>query len=996
MTRAVVVLLAVAGTLAAADPAKRFVYPAADGTLSYDADERGNRVPDFSHCGYGGGGVALPAVPVRFVVPPAAGDNGPRIQAALDHVARLPTGAGGFRGAVLLLAGRHEVAGCLRIEASGVVLRGQGQDAKSGTVLVAAGTERRTLIQVRGRADRQLQEGRAIADRHVPVGATRLRLKDARGLKAGDTMLVEHPSSKEWITAVGMNRFPTRDQGSWLDWQPGTLDIRWDRILTRVDGDMITLDAPLTTAIDAAHGGGTVRAYIWPGRLRHVGVENLRCESNYERGRELDEDHAWGGISFEDVQDAWVRQVTFAHFAGSAVSVWEGCKQITVEDCQSLQPVSEIGGYRRHTFYTSGQLTLFQRCKAQQGRHDFAVGYLAAGPNAFVECEATGAHQFSGPIESWASGVLYDNVTIDGGALALTNRETDGHGVGWAAANSVLWQCTAPVVICRMPPTGQNWAIGCWGQFVGDGHWRSLNEFVRPESLYAAQLHQRLGARAVEATRRQVISGDPGDGEPSPASPPPVPVTTRPMALRNGWLVCADALLVGGHSGTVWWRGQVLPAVARGFGAGVTRFVPGRRGPGFTDDLDELARTLEGSGRTVLEHHWGLWYDRRRDDHEMVRRIDGEVWPPFYEQPWARSGQGKAWDGLSKYDLTRFNPWYFARLKEFADRCDQRGLVLVQHMYFQHNVLEAGAHWADFPWRPANCLQDTGFAEPPPYVNKKRIFLADVFYDVTHPVRRQLHRAYIRHCLDVLGGNTNVVFMTGAEYTGSLSFMQFWLDTIAEWERDHGRRVLVGLSCTKDVQDAVLADPVRGPRIAVIDLRYWWYTADGGVYDPKGGANLAPRQQLREWTGSKSRSDASIARQVREYRQRYPGRAILCSLDGASPWAVLAAGGSIPNLPRSTPASLLASLPRLTPLAARTLTSEQWALAEPGREYLIYTSRGAPVRLELPAAAEGFTAAWLDLPTGAVVPERARVHPGPLVEYRPPRNGPAVLWLRRE
>ncbi len=80
----------------------------------------------------------------------------------------------------------------------------------------------------------------------------------------------------------------------------------------------------------------------------------------------------------------------------------------------------------------------------------------------------------------------------------------------------------------------------------------------------------------------------------------------------------------------------------------MTRFVPGREGPGFTDDLDELTDGMVAGHKAALEHHWGLWYDRRRDDHEMVRRPDGDVWPPFYEQPWARSGQGVAWDGLSQ------------------------------------------------------------------------------------------------------------------------------------------------------------------------------------------------------------------------------------------------------------------------------------------------------------------------------------------------------------
>ena len=55
-----------------------------------------------------------------------------------------------------------------------------------------------------------------------------------------------------------------------------------------------------------------------------------------------------------------------------------------------------------------------------------------------------------------------------------------------------------------------------------------------------------------------------------------------------------------------------------------------------------------------------------------------------------------------------------------------------------------------------------------------------------------------------------MIFQTGEEFTGPLAFVQFWLDTIAEWQKETGQRVLVGLSCTKDVQDAILADPVAG------------------------------------------------------------------------------------------------------------------------------------------------------------------------------------------
>ena len=41
-------------------PCTRLVYPGIDGKLVYVPDEQGNIIPDYSHAGYGGGGVALP------------------------------------------------------------------------------------------------------------------------------------------------------------------------------------------------------------------------------------------------------------------------------------------------------------------------------------------------------------------------------------------------------------------------------------------------------------------------------------------------------------------------------------------------------------------------------------------------------------------------------------------------------------------------------------------------------------------------------------------------------------------------------------------------------------------------------------------------------------------------------------------------------------------------------------------------------------------------
>ena len=119
------------------------------GKILYTPDSLGNRIPDFSYCGYKASEQAIPDVEVKIVVPVIKGDATLRIQSALDYVASLPLDANGFRGTVLLQKGTYEVLGQLRINASGVVLRGSGMNA-NGTTIIGAGTGRLALIKIIG------------------------------------------------------------------------------------------------------------------------------------------------------------------------------------------------------------------------------------------------------------------------------------------------------------------------------------------------------------------------------------------------------------------------------------------------------------------------------------------------------------------------------------------------------------------------------------------------------------------------------------------------------------------------------------------------------------------------------------------------------------------------------------------------------------------------------------------------------------------------------
>jgi hypothetical protein len=740
----------------------------------------------------------------------------------------------------------------------------------------------------------------------------------------------------------------------------------------------------------------------------------------------------------DNIIDGWVRQVNFKHFAGSAVALYENSSRITVEDCESLQPVSEIGGERRNSFFTSGQQTLFQRCYAEYGMHDFATGFCSAGPNAFVQCESKLPYGFSGGIDSWSSGVLFDIVNVDGNAISYLNRWQDGQGAGWNIANSVLWNCTAARIDCYQPPTANNWSFGSWSQFAGDGYWGESNNSIEPRSLYYAQLKERIGDAANGRTHllnigteasssptvevalaltkasvvptqtlpelidaaplRERIDISPGDSKTIDEigiQKEAVIINSAPLEIVNGWIVRGGSLLSGSRISVPWWSGSARPYAVKKAAMAITRFVPGRPGNGASDDLDDVTDSMRSRNIIGIEQNYGLWYDRRRDDHERIRRMDGDVWAPFYELPFARSGKGTAWDGLSKYDLTQYNKWYWKRLRTFADLADQKGLLLIHQNYFQHNIIEAGAHYADFPWRPANNINNTEFPELPPYAGDKRIFMAEQFYDTSNVVRRDLHKKYIRQCLDNFSVNNGVIQMIGEEFTGPLPFVQFWFNTIREWRQETGKTQLIGLAVTKDVQDAILEDARYAPLVDVIDIRYWYYQANGETYSPMGGQNLAPRQHAR-LLKPKSTSPAQVYRAVMEYKLRYPGKAIIYSADAfdRNGWAVLMAGGSLPNI-KIADSELLRAIATMQPRPAKNTANDQWILGNDKTGYIIY-SKDKKINADVTDATGSYQVSWVNASDGMVTKTRQTLKAGERKTLEKPAKGEWVLWLKRK
>ena len=521
------------------DPTVSRVYPGPSGRLVYVPDDQGNTIHDASYAGYRGGGVALPTSPVRETIWPVAGDNTEHIQAAIDKVSARPLDADGFRGAVLLRAGYYRVAAPLKIQASGVVLRGEGM-GDTGTILIGTGTGRPaapggapaapggpggptagTLIVVGGASGTTPKEEtkQLVTDEYVPVGSRTIPIVSARGFTPGDTVIVRRIGNQEWVSAVGMNGETPASR-----WRP--FDVEWDRVVVDVRGNALIVDAPITCAIEKRWGGGEVLKYEDSGRISEVGVENLRAMSEFDPTKRTteygnmdrqnyvaeeyyaDEDHYRNFVIFDNAKNGWVRNATSLHFVNSMVGTQRGAKWITVQDCVSREPISRRMGARRFTFALRGQLTLVQRCQSDKGRHSFMTGQPTGSGNVFLDCKATNPYSSSEPHEQWATGNLYDNVQAP-----LTARFWKDINIGWAGANTVFWNCEGSFLV-QKPPTAQNYSFGHLGvnavvfniplqdSTKENGHLESLDRHVSPRSLYLTQLRERLG----EAGVRQIAT----------------------------------------------------------------------------------------------------------------------------------------------------------------------------------------------------------------------------------------------------------------------------------------------------------------------------------------------------------------------------------------------------------------------------------------------------------------------------------------------------------
>ena len=463
------------------------------GKLVYAPDAKGNTVPDFSGVGYKNGEVAIPTVAVVKTVYPVAGDNLANIQNAINEVAAMPIGSDGFRGAILFKAGTYSVSNTIQITTSGIVLRGEGTDTIKGSHFYAPTLSQYTLFNFQGKGGlSSTGSKKTITNSYIPYGTNQVIVSTNTGnFKVGDSILITRTPDTAWITLLTMAQW---------GWTAPSYVVSFQRKLTAVSGDTLTIDAPMVDIIDTAYSTATVVKYKTTNYLRNCGIENMSMSCAYTS--DTAENHAWDGIDFTDAMNCWVRKVDVYYFGYTAVTMYAATAWITVDSCKMIDAKSNITGERRYSFEIDGQRELVSNCWTRNGRHDYVNGGRVAGPNVFYNSTATVQQNDIGPHMRWSTGILFDNI-ISNANQDVQNRESFGTGHGWAGSQIMFWNCRAGTFILQKPEGDYtNWAIGCTGKITNIGSFgaqtsgivESNNKRIAAiPSLYIAQLNQRLG-----------------------------------------------------------------------------------------------------------------------------------------------------------------------------------------------------------------------------------------------------------------------------------------------------------------------------------------------------------------------------------------------------------------------------------------------------------------------------------------------------------------------
>jgi hypothetical protein len=400
---------------------------------------------------------------------------------------------------------------------------------------------------------------------------------------------------------------------------------------------------------------------------------------------------------------------------------------------------------------------------------------------------------------------------------------------------------------------------------------------------------------------------------------------------------------------------------------------------------------VEGGDPPPVFDYDGFLDFLERHDHNFFRlwrwelpRWTGRQWDDRYPRdqlkscrphPWPRSGPRSARDGKPRFDLSRFDPDYFDRLRSRVVAAGDRG-IYVSVMLFEGwgaQFLEDG--WDHHPFNLANNVGGID-ADRTGYYQVQRTEMGRRILD--------LQEAYVRQVVDTVNDLDNVLYEVCNEAGPYSTAWQYHvIEYVKEYEASKPKQHPVGMTYQyRGGRNSTLFDGPAdwvSPNAGSPDESY----RDDPPADTHGKVVVSDTDHLWGHTGG----DA-----VWVWKSFTRGLNVLLMEDlPPSPTWQDSARTAMGQAQRY---SELVDLAAMVP--AGKLAGTGYCLAAPGREYLVLQPGSSGLfNVDLKDAVGACSVEWLNVTTGLTT-SAAAVTGGGRRAFSTPFGGPAVLHLRCE
>jgi hypothetical protein len=346
--------------------------------------------------------------------------------------------------------------------------------------------------------------------------------------------------------------------------------------------------------------------------------------------------------------------------------------------------------------------------------------------------------------------------------------------------------------------------------------------------------------------------------------------------------------------------------------------------------------------------------------------------------PWVRAGPGAANDGEPKFDLEKFNPEYFERLRTRVEKARQRG-IYVAVMLFEGWELQFTDGWKHHPFHgPNNVNGVEADADGDGYGTEFNTLAG------TAMGRRilALQEEYVRKVADTVNDLDNVLYeICNESHGGSTAWQYHMIRLVNQHQSGKPKRHPVGMTFQYK----------GGTNQVLFDSPADWISPNPGD----------ARQSYRDEPCSTCTS--KIVVNDTDHLWGHTGG------DNIWVWRSFTRGLNVLFMEEILPSptwqdsarqamgQVIAWSRRMNLAAMKPeegLSATRYCLAARGREYLVFQSNKGEFTLDLRDAPGRFAAEWFDINAGRAVPAKP-VEGGAVRTFTTPFPGPAALYLKR-